>query len=67
MRKDYQHAAEDFNRAIELDANIPEAWYNRGLVYIYSGKIPEGISDLSKAGELGLYSAYSVIKKYREK
>ena len=67
MRKDYQHAADDFNCALELDANIPEAWYNRGLVYIYSGKTPEGISDLSKAGELGLYSAYSVIKKYREK
>jgi len=67
IRKDYQHALEDFNRAIHIDANIPEAWYNRGIVNIYSGKTPEGISDLSKAGELGLYSAYSVIKKYREK
>lgn len=67
MRKDYHRALDDFNRAIELDANIPEAWYNRGLVNIYSGKTPEGISDLSKAGELGLYSAYSVIKQYRQK
>lgn len=30
-------------------------------------KTEEGISDLSKAGELGIYQAYSVIKKYRDK
>jgi hypothetical protein len=52
---------------VQLDANIPETYYNRGLVYIYMGKTAEGIAELSKAGELGLYDAYSVIKKYREK
>ena len=66
-RHDYQRALDDFNSAIELDANIPEAYYNRGLVYIYAGKTAEGVADLSKAGELGLYEAYSVIKKYRQK
>jgi tetratricopeptide (TPR) repeat protein len=67
QRKDYQHALDDYSRAEKLDANIPEIYYNRGLVYIYMGKMAEGIADLSKAGELGLYDAYSVIKKYREK
>jgi tetratricopeptide (TPR) repeat protein len=67
QRKDYQHALDDYSRAEKLDANIPEIYYNRGLVYIYMGKMGEGIADLSKAGELGLYDAYSVIKKYREK
>jgi len=46
---------------------LAEAWYNRGLAKIYAKKVSEGIEDLSKAGELGLYQAYSVIKKYREK
>ena len=45
---------------------MAEAWYNRGLARLYSSQQQEGISDLSKAGELGLYTAYSVIKKYRK-
>ena len=28
------------------------------------GQTDKGISDLSQAGELGLYSAYSLIKQY---
>jgi tetratricopeptide (TPR) repeat protein len=67
QRKDYAHAVDDYTQAIELDRNLAEAWYNRGLVHIYANRVNEGISDLSKAGELGLYDAYSVIKKYREK
>ena len=39
---------------------------NRGLSRLYSNQQAEGVSDLSKAGELGLYSAYSIIKKYRK-
>jgi hypothetical protein len=46
---------------------LAEAWYNRGLAKIYAKKVSEGIEDLSKAGELGLYQAYSVIKKYTGK
>ena len=67
IRKDYHRALDDFNRALSLDANIPEAYYNRGLVYLHTDRTAEGVADLSKAGELGLYDAYSVIKKYREK
>jgi hypothetical protein len=29
--------------------------------------VEKGIRDLSKAGELGIYTAYSIIKKYRNK
>ena len=67
QRKDYQRALDDYTRALELDASLAEAWYNRGLVYLYTEKTAQGVADLSKAGELGLYDAYSVIKKYREK
>ena len=64
-RKDYSHAIDDYTQAIALDGDIAEAYYNRGLALVNSGKTEEGIRDLSKAGELGLYTAYSLIKKYR--
>ena len=66
-RKEYKKAVDDYTQAIALDANLAEAYYNRGLVFLYSGEHEKGIEDLSKAGELGLYDAYSVIKKYRKK
>ena len=31
QRKEYSRAIDDFNRAAEIDANIPEVYYNRGL------------------------------------
>lgn len=65
-RKDYQRAIDDYTQAISLDARLAEAYYNRGLAHIDGGKTAEGIDDLSKAGELGLYNAYSLIKKYRK-
>ncbi len=65
-RHDYQHAIEDYTRAIERDPNLAEAWYNRGLTYLANKQQQEAISDLSKAGELGLYSAYSIIKRSRK-
>ena len=67
LRQDYQRAIDDYTRAIQLEERLAEAWYNRGLAKIYAKKVSEGIEDLSKAGELGLYQAYSVIKKYTEK
>ena len=64
VRHDYASAVSDYTRAIELDPALPEAYYNRGLALIGWGQIDRGIADLSKAGELGLYPAYSLIKKY---
>ena len=65
-RKDYVHAIDDYTRAIAMDAHLAEAYYNRGLARIAINLEAEGISDLSKAGEQGLYTAYSIIKKYRK-
>ena len=67
MRRDYQRAIADYSQALKLNQDLAEAWFNRGLAKIYAKHVDEGIEDLSKAGELGLYQAYSVIKKYREK
>ena len=67
LRGDYQRAIADYSQALILNQDLAEAWYNRGLSKIFAKHVEEGIEDLSKAGELGLYQAYSVIKKYREK
>ncbi len=67
QRSDYNRAISDYSQALTLNQALAEAWYNRGLVKIFAKHIDEGIEDLSKAGELGLYQAYSVIKKYRDK
>lgn len=63
QRNDLAHAIEDYSQAIRLDKNMAEAYYNRGLALMASQRNTEAIRDLSKAGELGLYTAYSIIKK----
>ncbi len=63
QRNDLPHAIDDYTQAIRLDANLAEAYYNRGLALLASHRDAEGIADLSKAGELGLYNAYSIIKR----
>ncbi len=61
---DYVAAQKSFTHALELDARFPSAYYGRGVAYILGGKIDNGLNDLSQAGELGLYTAYNLIKKY---
>ena len=65
--KDYRAALADYDQALALNPNFAEAYYNRGLTHIYLGNNKQGISDLSKAGELGVVAAYNVIKRFTEK
>ena len=62
-QKDYQSAISAYTSAIEIDGDFGEAYYNRGIIYFISGKIDKAVSDLSKAGELGVYQSYSILKK----
>jgi len=62
--KDYVAATSNFTKAISIEPKFAEAYYNRGLTYIYIQKKEEGCLDLSKAGELGIQKAYTVIKKF---
>ena len=63
LQKDYRAAINDYNEAIRRNPDFAEAWFNRGLTRLYLGETNKGIEDLSKAGELGMVDAYSIIKK----
>ena len=58
-------AYDDYTRAIELEPELGEAYYNRGLVQIYMKDTRKGCMDLSKAGELGIASAYDILRQFR--
>ncbi len=66
-RKDYVRAIALLSKAIDIDPRLAEAYFNRGLAYINSGDKVKGNADLGRAGELGLYSAYSLIKANSKK
>jgi tetratricopeptide (TPR) repeat protein len=57
-------AIEDYTAAIERYPYFADAYYNRGLIQIYLHDTDKGCLDMSKAGELGVKSAYNVIKRY---
>lgn len=59
-------AYEDYTKAIQYNPYFAEAYYNRGLVQIYMKDTSKGKLDISKAGELGIDSAYEVLRNYRE-
>lgn len=61
--KDYRAAILDYNEAIRRDSSFAEAYYNRGLARLYMDDKERGLEDLRKAGELGIPSAYGIIKR----
>jgi tetratricopeptide (TPR) repeat protein len=64
LSRDFESAVEYYDQATEKMPDLAEAYFNRGLTLIYLSKTSEACIDLGKAGELGLYNAYSVIKRY---
>lgn len=62
-QRDFRAAIQDYNEAIQRDPDFAEAYFNRGLARLSQGDANGGIADLSKAGELGIINAYSIIKR----
>lgn len=62
-QNDYDTAVETFDEALKTDGRLAEAWYNRGLAKIRLNDKTGARTDLSRAGELGLFSAYSLMRK----
>lgn len=59
-----EKAIDAYSQVIARDKDIAEAYFNRGLLYIYVGRRAEANADLSKAGESGIAEAYNIIKRY---
>lgn len=64
QKRDFAMAEAMFTKAIDINGDFAEAYFNRGLVRLYLEKEAEGTRDLSKAGELGIFKAYNVIKRF---
>ena len=62
-QKDYQTAISNYTQAISLEPDFAEAYFNRALTYLLLNQRDKAINDLSKAGELGIYKAYSILKR----
>lgn len=56
-------AIKQYNKAIEINSNDPDYFINRGWSKLKSNQT-EACADWSKAGEMGKYDAYDLIKKY---
>lgn len=65
IQQDFKAAISYYTRAIQMDSDFAEAYFNRGLTYIYINEIEKGIADLSKAGELGIYQSYNLISRFQ--
>ena len=65
IQQDFKAAISYYTQAIDKDGDFAEAYFNRGLTYIYIGETTKGITDLSKAGELGIYQAYNLISRFQ--
>lgn len=62
--REIDKAIETYTQVIRMDKDLAEAYFNRGLLYVYTGQKALANADLSKAGELGIINAYNVIKRY---
>jgi len=49
---EYEEAIVELSKAIELDPEYADAYYNRGLAYNRSGEVAKAISDYEKCIEL---------------
>ncbi len=62
--QNYMLAIDDYDKAISYQSNLAEAYYNKGLTLLLLKDNEAACPNLSKAGELGITSAYNLIKRY---
>ncbi|MFN8145423.1 MAG: tetratricopeptide repeat protein [Bacteroidia bacterium] len=58
FRKDYPTAIDWLSKAISVNENYAEAYYNRGLAYEFEGENEKAIADYRKA--LGIFPTYKL-------
>lgn len=62
MAGNLAEAIKCYDTAIQLNPKFAQAYLNRGLLYARQGLPDKAVSDWSRAGELGLPRAYSLIR-----
>lgn len=67
LMDDLKAATNAYTTALQREPEFVEALYNRGLLYLIQDDKSKGCADMSKAGELGLNQAYSIIQRYCKK
>lgn len=63
MLGDVDGAIEALTHAVNVDPTMGAAWFNRGFARFSIGDRQGAVADLSRAGELGIYAAYSLLKR----
>lgn len=66
LQKDFEAAIQYYKQAIQIDKDFAEAYYNLGLTQIFINQTTEGINNMGKAGELGIYQAYNLISRFQD-
>lgn len=64
LSSQFENAVLYYSLAIEHNANIAQAWYNRGLIRLMQRENELACSDLGKAGEMGIKQAYLLIHRF---
>jgi tetratricopeptide (TPR) repeat protein len=59
----HKRAIEDYDKAIELNAEFALAYYNRGIAYSAFGNHNQAIKDWKIAASLGLKEAQDYLKQ----
>lgn len=62
--KKYFNAINELTKAIQLDSTNAEAYYLRGKSFVEMSRNFSACIDFKKAGNLGYFEAYEMIKKY---
>ncbi len=63
FQKNYKDALADYAKAIELNPDLSESYFNRGVCYYYTQRMDSACIDWKKAAEMG----YATAKEYSEK
>jgi len=64
MLNDFNGALKDYEATIKAKPDFAEAYFNMGFVMYYMNYKNVACNKFSKAGELGISSAYTFIRKY---
>lgn len=58
-------AIDAYTKAIGLNSSLGESYFNRGMIQLHLKDTQKGYLDISKAGELGMESAYELLERFK--